>query len=131
MLYLISTYGFESLRPFALNQIPAVRKGMSPYIACQAFRPFDFLEDVSSVEFVPALFRLRDKLFPLPFWTSVGSVSSSDSPVKSTLNVFPLTVVGRLLERFWNTSRSSIATLRYSNERAFWVSSACLVYRTK
>jgi len=47
------------------------------------------------------------------------------------LNALPFAVVGTALERFWNASYSSIATLWYSDERAFLVSFACFVYRIK
>jgi len=95
-------------------------------------RFFNLLKDVSLVKFIPALFQLRDKLFPFPFWTLVAiEIPSLGSSAKSILNALPLAVVGMALKRFWNASYSSIATLRYSNKRAFLVLFACFVYRTK
>jgi hypothetical protein len=62
----------------------------------------------------------------------VVEISSLD-PLKSTLNIFPLTVASRLtfVKRFANASRSSITTLRYSNKRAFLVLFTCFVYSIK
>jgi len=51
--------------------------------------------------------------------------------MKSTLNALPLAVVGMALERFWNASYSSIATLWYFNKGAFLVLFACFIYRIK
>jgi len=47
------------------------------------------------------------------------------------LNALLLAVVGTALERFWNASCSSIATLWYSDKGAFLVLFTCFVYRTK
>jgi hypothetical protein len=88
---------------------------------------FDFFValESSSIEFVPALLRLRDLSLPLFSLSPVGS-----SP-KSALKVLPLAVVAVFFEVLYKASRSFIATFWYSEGLDFSGSFACSLYSTE